>query len=390
MINISRRQFMGAIGATAAASTFSMPAIASGKTIRIGAVQPFSGGLELFGNQAKMGLDLAAAEINAAGGLLGHPVEILYEDNKTDPKTSVERARKLIERDEVMAISGPITSSARDAMAATMERGKTPLFYATNYEGGICNRYLFSFNTVPNQDTAPLIPYLKEIGVGDSYYMFGADYIWPRNMFATAKAIIGEVGGTTLGEEYTPFGVKDFAPVIRKIADSGAKILLFALPGADGITFIKQAEEFGLTKTVKIAFLGFAETYLGAFGPGKGEGMYVGVPFVASSDEPSVQDFVARLHKANGQDAVVSFYVMTHYNSVMALKAALEKVGKVDREAMIDAMEGMTFDIPTGPATITAADHHVAMNMYIAKTEDGALNVAKKLGIIEPAPQCGT
>src|SRR5690606_26319561 len=170
MINISRRQFMGAIGATAAASTFSMPAIALGKTIRIGAVQPFSGGLELFGNQAKMGLDLAAAEINAAGGLLGHPVEILYEDNKTDPKTSVERARKLIERDEVMAISGPITSSARDAMAATMERGKTPLFYATNYEGGICNRYLFSFNTVPNQDTAPLIPYLKEIGVGDSYY----------------------------------------------------------------------------------------------------------------------------------------------------------------------------------------------------------------------------
>src|SRR5690606_18711758 len=235
-----------------------------------------------------------------------------------------------------------------------------------------------------------LIPYLKEIGVGDSYYMFGADYIWPRNMFATAKAIIGEVGGTTLGEEYTPFGVKDFAPVIRKIADSGAKILLFALPGADGITFIKQAEEFGLTKTVKIAFLGFAETYLGAFGPGKGEGMYVGVPFVASSDEPSVQDFVARLHKANGQDAVVSFYVMTHYNSGMALKAALVTVGKVDRDAMIDAMEGMTCDIPTGPATITAADHHVAMNMYIAKTEDGALNVAKKLGIIEPAPQCGT
>lgn len=380
---------MGAIGATAAASTFSMPAIASGKTIRIGAVQPFSGGLELFGNQAKMGLDLAVAEINAAGGLLGHQVEILYEDNKTDPKTSVERARKLIERDEVIAISGPITSSARDAMAATMERGKTPLFYATNYEGGICNRYLFSFNTVPNQDTAPLIPYLKEIGVGDRYYMFGADYIWPRNMFATAKAIISEVGGTTLGEEYTPFGVKDFAPIIRKIADSGAEILLFALPGADGITFIKHAEEFGLTKNVKIAFLGFAETYLGAFGPGKGEGMYAGVPFVATSDEPSVQDFVARIRKANGNDAVVSFYVMTHYNSIIALKTALEKVGKVDREAMIDAMKGMTFEIPTGQATITAEDHHVAMNMYIAKTEHGTLNVAKKLGIIEPAPQCG-
>ncbi|MFC4273275.1 ABC transporter substrate-binding protein [Sneathiella chungangensis] len=389
MIDISRRHFMGAMGATVAASAIGMPAIAAGKTIKVGAVQPFSGGLELFGNQAKMGLDLAVAEINAAGGILGHDVEILYEDNKTDPKTSVEKAKKLIERDEVIAISGPITSAGRDAMAATMERGKTPLLYATNYEGGICNRYLFSFNTVPNQDTAPLIPYLKEEGIGDSYYMFGADYVWPRNMFKTAKGIIADIGGSTLGEEYTPFGVKDFAPIIRKIADSGAKILLFALPGADGITFIKQAEEFGLTKTMKIAFLGFAETYLGAFGPGKGEGMYAGVPMVASSPEPGVQDFVAKIRKAAGDDAVVSFYVMTHYNSLIALKGGIEKAGKVDREAAIDGMAGLSFTIPTGPAMITEDDHHTAMNMYIAKTEDGTLKVAKELGLIKPAPQCG-
>jgi branched-chain amino acid transport system substrate-binding protein/urea transport system substrate-binding protein len=389
MIEISRRKFMGAMGATAMASTIGMPAIAAGKTIKIGAVQPFSGGLELFGNQAKMGLDLAVAEINAGGGIMGHQVEMLYEDGKTDPKTSVEKARKLIERDEVLAISGPITSAGRDAMAATMERGRTPLLYATNYEGGICNRYLFSFNTVPNQDTAPLIPYLKEEGLGDSYYMFGADYVWPRNMFKTAKGIIGDIGGTTVGEEYTPFGVKDFSSIIRKIADSGAKILLFALPGADGITFIKQAEEFGLTKKMTIAFLGFAETYLGAFGEGKGEGMYAGVPFVARSPEPGVQDFVAKIRKANGDDAVVSFYVMTHYNSLIALKGGLEKAGKIDKEAMIDGMAGLSFEIPTGPAMITKEDHHVAMNMYIARTSNGTLNIAKKLGVIEPAPQCG-
>lgn len=389
MIEISRRKFIGAMGATVVASSIGMPAIAAGKTIKIGAVQPFSGGLELFGNQAKMGLNLAVSEINAAGGILGHKVEMLYEDGKTDPKTSVEKAKKLIERDEVLAISGPITSAGRDAMAATMERGKTPLLYATNYEGGICNRYLFSFNTVPNQDTAPLIPYLKDEGIGDSYYLFGADYVWPRNMFKTAKTIIGDIGGTTVGEEYTPFGVKDFSSIIRKIADSGAKVLLFALPGADGITFIKQAEEFGLTKNVTIAFLGFAETYLGAFGPGKGEGMYAGVPFVANSPEPGVQDFVAKIRKENGDDAVVSFYVMTHYNSLIALKGGLEKAGKVDREALIDGMAGLSFEIPTGPAMITKEDHHTAMNMYIARTKDGTLNVAKKLGVIEPAPQCG-
>ncbi len=388
MTGISRRNFIAASGATLAASAFSMPSIASGKTIKIGAVQPFSGGLELFGAQAKMGLDLAASQINAAGGILGHQVEVLYEDNKTDPKTSVERARKLIQRDEVMALSGPITSAARDAMAGTVRRMKTPLLYATNYEGGICDRYLFSFNTVPNQDTAPLIPYLKEIGKGDSYYMFGADYVWPRNMFKAASDMINKIGGKSVGEEYTPFGVKDFSPIIRKIADSGAKILLFALPGADGITFIKQAEEFGLMDKVTIAFLGFAETYLGAFGAGKGEGMYAGLPMVASSSEAGVQDFVSRIKAQSGADAVGSFYVMTHYNSLMAVKAGMERAGKVDKEALIDGMAGLEFNIPTGKASITKDDHHVAMNMYIGKTAGGSLQVEKSLGIIEPAKQC--
>ena len=389
MTQITRRNLLVTASAAAAVSSFSMPSIAAGKTIKIGAVQPFSGGLELFGKQAQMGLDLAAAEINAAGGIMGHSVEVLYEDNKTDPKTSVERARKVIQRDEVMAVSGPITSAARDAMAGTMKRMKTPLLYATNYEGGICDRYLFSFNTVPNQDTAPLIPYLKEAGIGDSYYMFGADYVWPRNMFKAANAMISKVGGTSVGEEYTPFGVKDFSSVIRKIADSGAKILLFALPGADGITFIKQAEEFGLMDKVTIAFLGFAETYLGAFGAGKGEGMYAGLPMVANSSESGVQEFVSKIRKREGDDAIVSFYVMTHYNSLMAVKAGIEKAGKVDKESLIDGMSGLSFDIPTGKAMITAEDHHVAMNMYIGKTGGGTLNVEKALGMIEPSKQCG-
>lgn len=388
MINISRRKFVASAGALAAASAFPMPAIAA-NTIKIGAVQPFSGGLELFGKQAQMGLDLAAAEINAAGGIMGSKVEILYEDNKTDPKTSVERAKKVIQRDGAMAVSGPITSAARDAMAGTMKRLKTPLLYATNYEGGICDRYLFSFNTVPNQDTAPLIPYLKEKGIGNSYYMFGADYVWPRNMFKAANEMIGQIGGKALGEEYTPFGVKDFSSVIRKIADSGAEILLFALPGADGITFIKQAEEFGLMKKVTVAFLGFAETYLGAFGPGKGEGMYAGLPMVANSDEAGVKEFVSKIRKREGDDAIVSFYVMTHYNSLMAVKAGMERGGKVDKEALIDGMAGLSFDIPTGKAMITKEDHHVAMNMYIGKTGGGTLNVEKALGMIEPAKQCG-
>lgn len=189
---LPRREFVKTVAmGGVAASTLGFPHVARAATVKLGAALPFSGGLELFGQQARIGLDLAAAEINAAGGILGQQVEIIYEDNKTDPKTSNERARKLIQSDDVIAVTGPITSAARDAMTGTMERFKTPLLYATNYEGGGCNRYLFFFNTLPNQDAVPLIHYMNG-RIGTSYYMFGADYVWPHKMFEASRAAIDE------------------------------------------------------------------------------------------------------------------------------------------------------------------------------------------------------
>ena len=396
MLRLQRRKFLASAGATsvaAAVSPLGFPALAQGATIKVGAALPFSGGLELFGEQARLGMDLAAAEINADGGILGRQVEILYRDMKTDPKTAAERARELIQRDEVIAVAGPITSSARNAMVPAMEGLKTPLLYATNYEGagdtgGGCGRYLFFLNTVPNQDTAPLIPWLAAKGYGNSYYMFGMNYVWPRNMFRAARSVIAAINGTVLGEEYTPAGEKDFTSVIRKIADEGPEILLFALPGADGITFIKQAEEFGLLNQVTVAFLGFSETYLGAFGAGKGENMITGVPFVASDKDPRVGDFVGRVRALHGPDVGISHYVFAHYNALIALKQGLESSGELSREGAVDGMAGLVFQVATGRAAILPGDHHTAMQMYLAKTEDGSLRVVDRLGVIAPESGC--
>ncbi len=384
----TRRHFLAGGTAAVASTTLAMPAIAQNAPVRIGANLEFSGGLELFGNQAKLGLDLAAREINAKGGILGRPVEILYEDNRTDPKTAVERSTRLIGRDEVLAIAGPITSNARDAMAPTLGRAKVPLLYATNYEGGACGRYLFSFNTVPNQELAKLVPFLaREKGAG--FYMFGADYVWPQKMFQAAEGLVAGLGGRTAGKEFTPWGVKEFAPVIRRIKDSGAKVLLFALPGADGITFIRQAEDFGLLKEVTVGFLGFCEPYLGAFGEGKGQDMWVTVPLVSSSDDAGIKDFVARVRATTAPETPISHYVLTHYNALMATRAALEKVGRIDREALVDGLAGLEIDTPTGLLSIGAADHHVTLSMYLARTAGAGLETVQALGRIAPEPGCG-
>src|SRR5712692_3882544 len=237
----------------------------SAASLKIGAVLPFSGGVELYGRQAKLGIDLAAKEISAGGGILGRPVEVLYQDDKTDPAVALDATRKLVERDGVLAVIGPITSRNLDAIAPALESMKTPLLYATNYEGGKCGRYIFAFSTVPNQELAQLLPYMNRT-FGNTYFMLGAHVV---------------------GKEFTTGKDTDFDPMIARIAATKAKVLLFALKG-DGLNFIPQADDLGLLKHTTIAFLGLSETDLGIFA-GKGQNMFVVLPFVATGDKPSVK-----------------------------------------------------------------------------------------------------
>src|SRR6186713_2242568 len=114
------------------ASLAAAPCANSAEPIKIGAVLPFSGGVELYGQQAKLGLDLAARDINAAGGILGQPVEIIYADDKTRPEAAADAMRSLVEKDGAMAVVGPITSRNLNALVPLAESSKTPLLYAIN------------------------------------------------------------------------------------------------------------------------------------------------------------------------------------------------------------------------------------------------------------------
>ena len=355
--------------------------------IKVGVVLPLSGGLELFGQQGIQGMKLAVKEINESGGVLGRKLELVIEDNKTDPKTSVEKATKLIQRDKVIAVVGPITSGARDAMTPTMTKLKTPLLYATDYEGGVCNRYLFCYSALPEHTVYPFIPWLAE-HCGKTFYLFGADYVWPHNMNIAVKKAVAQVGGTVLAEEYTPFGVKEFSGVIRKMAEKEPKVLVFTLPGADAMTFIKQFQEFGLKKKIKIAFMGFNENYMPGFTTEQAEGIVTCPHFIQTLDFQVAREFVAKQKKEFGNDAVVSFYVDSHYGQIYFLKQAIEKAGSLDKEKVIDTMGDQAITAPSGNVILRASDHHVILNMMIAEVENRVLILRKYLGPIVPPSQC--
>ncbi len=161
---ISRRNVL-LTGAAGALAGLAMPYVAraAGDPIKVGILQPFSGGLEVLGQQGFQGAEMALLEANEAGGVLGGRMfEIVKADDRTDPKTAVERTSELIRRDKVTAIIGPVTSANRDAMLPTIERYKTPLLYATDYEGGVCSPYVACYSALPAHWVNPLVPYAVE------------------------------------------------------------------------------------------------------------------------------------------------------------------------------------------------------------------------------------
>jgi branched-chain amino acid transport system substrate-binding protein/urea transport system substrate-binding protein len=388
MRGVSRRKALQ--GGVYAAAALAMPRIVrAAEPIKVAALQPLSGGLEVLGQQGVQGTQLAFEEANAAGGVLdGRMFDLIVADDKTDPKTAVERTQGLIQRDKVVGIFGPVTSANRDAMQPTLERFKTPLFYATDYEGGVCSRYIIAYSALPEHWVNPFVPWLKE-NYGDSFYLFGSDYVWPQKMNAAVKKVVAEVGGTVVGEEYTPFNVKDFTATVRKIEGSGAKILVLDVVGADAVTFVKQFTAAGVKSKVRLAWLGYSENYLSGLTPEESEGVLTVANFIPTLDKPETKAFVAKVKARFGDSAVVSNTVDAHYMLTRFFIEAVKKAGSDDKEKIIDAIGGQTLQSGNGMVTLRAEDRHVDLNVVIAETVNKTLVLRKDVGLITAPNQCG-
>ncbi len=385
-----RRLVMQAGASSLAGAVLGLPRVAMAAPqgpVRIGILQPFSGGLEALGEQGFQGAKLAIDEINAAGGLLGKPVEFVRADTRTDPKTAVQRTQELIGREHVDAIIGPVTSAERDAMRPTIERAKVPLLYATDYEGGTCSRYISCYSAVPAQWVDPLTTFAAQ-NVGKKLYLLGSDYIWPKRMNEATRAAAQKVGATVVGEEYAPFGIKDFASTLRKIEDSGADTLVNTVVGADAITLIKQFTGAGLKSKVKVLFYGFSENYLAGLTVPESDGIFTISSFNSFLPRPEAVAFVKKVRDHYGPQTIVSNNLHAHYQMMRFYFGGIERAKTADKEKVTDAMVPQTLMTGNGEATLRASDRHVDMDSVIVVAKDGRLELLKDVGHVPFPSQC--
>jgi ABC-type branched-subunit amino acid transport system substrate-binding protein len=383
-----RRAVVKAGLAFAAAGAVGIPAIVrAAETIKIGILQPLSGGLEALGEQGFQGAVLAIDEANEGGGLLNRKIEGLRTDDKTDPKTAVEKTVELIERDHVDAIIGPVTSASRDAIRPSIERFKMPLLYATDYEGGVCSRYITCYSALPEQWVDPLIPYVRQ-NYGDAFYLVGSNYIWPQKMNQAVRLAAGKAGARVVGEEYVPFGTKDFTSILRKIESSGANVLVITVVGADAITLVKQFTAAGLKAKVHITFFGFSENYLAGLTNTESDGIVTISNFISSLDKPEAKAFVKKVRDRYGANTIVSNTTDAHYNLMRFYFGGIRKAETTDKEKVLAAMVDQKLISGNGEVYLRASDRHVDLNVVISEAKDGILVLKKDVGRVSGPDQC--
>lgn len=359
---------------------------ASDEPITIGIVADLTGGFATYGTSLSRSAQLAVQEINAAGGIDGRQVEVIVEDIQTDVTATVDKARKLVDSDDVDLVLGPIGSDANDAAFKTVvQDGGKLLFYPETYEGGKCDPLFFSFGAVPAQQIRPLIPVLQD-EYGPNVMLFGADYVWPRRSFEIAKPIIAENGGSVVAELYLPLIADDFSELVQEVRATQPDYIFSLYPAVWG-SALKALDDAGLLDTVGIGtiflgdpdFAGIAEL---------AEGDYTALPFFTVAEGPGVADFLAAYADEYGAGEIPSGGEgVGAYNAVYLYKAAVEKAGSTNPGEVATALVGLSHEGPTGTVTMTS-QHHLEQTINLVQAQNGEYVLVDSFAARNPEENC--
>jgi ABC-type branched-subunit amino acid transport system substrate-binding protein len=217
---------------------------------KIGLFIALSGPASLFGPTQKACAELAAEQLNKAGGIIGKQIKLIPTDAGGPPAETAKSAVRLMLEEKVDLFIGSHDSATREALASTI-KGKVPYIYTPVYEGGECAANIYCLGETPNQQARPSIGWLASERKAKNYYLIGDDYIWPRKTNAEAKTYIAEGGGKVIGEEYVPFGAPNkFEEVVTRIKSAKPDAVVITLVGADNVNFNRTFAGFGLDKDI--------------------------------------------------------------------------------------------------------------------------------------------
>jgi urea transport system substrate-binding protein len=353
-----------------ASSAFSVKAQ---DTIKIGILHSLSGTMSISEVTVKDSTLMAIDEINAAGGVLGKQLEPIIEDGASDWPTFAEKAGKLLLQDQVAVVFGCWTSASRKAVKPVFEENNGLLFYPVQYEGLEQSPNIFYTGATTNQQIVPAVEYLLSQGK-KKMFLLGSDYVFPRTSNTIIKAQLAASGGETVGEEYVPLGGTEFSTIIAKIKEANPDVIFNTLNGDSNVAFFKQYKDAGFTAdTLPTLSVSIAEEEVKGIGVDNIVNHLVAWNYYQTVDSPENKKFVEAFKAKYGEDRVTSDPMEAGYFGVYLWKAAVEKAGTTDVDAVRAAAGGITFDAPEGTVTVDGDNQHTYKTVRIGKIRPDGL-----------------
>jgi len=375
---MDRRTFIKATGvATGAALLGGFPLVrkaAAQQTgpIKLGFPIPLTGPYGTEAKDQQAGAELAVAEINAQGGVLGRKVELLVRDDKLKADEAARRAKELIESEGVHLMAGVLSASNQLAVNEQCKLHGIP-YISVSQANEITMRpdnsiYTYHEALDPYQTTQAVGEYVAK-KYKKRWYFLTSDYAYGWQMTDGFRRKGKEYGIMDVGESKHPLGTSDFSSYIPRILAAKPDVLFVDNFGKDQINSIKQATDFGLKKKMQlVAPVLLMSSRLGG-GAEAIDGVIGGCSFYWEMNHPTAKKFVEAFQKMHGRPPID--YAGYAYSGVKELLSAVSRAGSLDAEAIAAAIEGRTYDNYKGKQWWRPCDHQSQQDVFIIKSKKG-------------------
>jgi branched-chain amino acid transport system substrate-binding protein len=341
-------------------------------TIKIGEYASLTGKEAAFGQSSHKGTLLAIEELNAAGGVLGHPIELITEDNQTKQGESATIVKKLISRDNVVGVLGEVASMRSLEAAPICQQSKVPMISPSSTNPKVTEIGDFIFRVCfidPFQGTV-MAKFAKDplkirrvallTSVSSAYSVGLAKYFKER--------FVADGGEIAIEQKFTE-GDKDFNAQLTAIKAAGVEGIF--VPGyyTEAALICKQARELGMAIPL-FGGDGWEAPQLIEIGGAAVEGCYYSTHYSPQVDTPAVRAFVAKFQARFGGETPDAMAALG-YDSAKVMVDAIRRAGSTDGAAIRDALAA-TKGYPgvTGDTTMDA-DRNASKAAVVIKVEDG-------------------
>lgn len=358
--------------------------------IKIGVLYSLEGVTSVVERSQLQATQLAAEEINAAGGVLGRELVLVCLDPACAPDRYARLSEALILEHGARLIMGCYMSNTRKAVIPVVERHNALLFYATPYEGFEYSRNVFYAGAAPNQNILPLAGYMLSHH-GLRVAMVGSDYVCPYESNRVMGDLIRERGGERVGEIYLPLNApfEDFQQVAARLRQAQPDFIFSTVVG-EGIVHLHHAlRDAGIDPyAMPVASHMSNEAEAAMLGADLAEGLITCASYFRTVATAENQRVMARQRARFGDAAVTNVCWEAAYFQMHLLAKAITLAGSDEPGHVARALPGLEFDAPQGRVCVDGHNNHTHLHPRIGRcTASGSFElIASAPARVQPDP----